>query len=86
MRTGSARLGAGHGRALLRHLIAEAGAAGLTRLSLETGSGAAFEPALALYRAHGFVDCPPFADYQATNFNQFLTLDPLKEAPCPRSS
>ena len=79
MRTVPTRLGEGHGRAMLLHIIAEARAAGLLRLSLETGSGAAFEPALALYRAHGFVDCPPFADYQPTDFNQFLTLDLCKE-------
>lgn len=75
MRTVPARLGQGHGRAMLAHIIAEARAAGLTRLSLETGSGAAFEPALALYRRHGFVPCAPFAGYVATQFNQFLTLD-----------
>lgn len=75
MRTVPRRLGEGHGRALLLHIIAEAKAAGMTRLSLETGSGKAFEPALALYRAHGFVDGPAFADYQPTDFNQFMTLD-----------
>jgi putative acetyltransferase len=75
MRTPPARLGEGHGRAMLAHLISEAKAAGLTRLALETGSGAAFEPALTLYRSHGFVDCAVFADYVATDFNQFLMLD-----------
>jgi putative acetyltransferase len=75
MRTLPSRLGEGHGRAMLVKLISEAKAAGLTRLSLETGSGDAFEPALALYRSHGFVACAPFADYVATEFNQFMTLD-----------
>ena len=75
MRTMPARLGEGHGRAMLVHLVSEAKATGLTRLALETGSGAAFEPALALYRSHGFVDCSPFADYTATDFNQFLMVD-----------
>ena len=75
MRTVPERLGEGLGRAMLVHLISEAKAAGLTRMALETGSGAAFEPALALYRAHGFADCAPFADYVATDFNQFLSLD-----------
>ena len=74
MRTVPARLGQGHGRAMLRHIIAEAAAAGITRISLDTGSGGAFEPALALYSAHGFVDCPPLADYQASAFNRFLPL------------
>jgi putative acetyltransferase len=75
MRTVPDRLGEGHGRAMLMHIIAEAMAAGMTRISLETGSGEAFEPALTLYRSYGFVDAAPFADYRATDFNQFLTLD-----------
>jgi putative acetyltransferase len=45
----------------------------MTRLSLETGSGAAFEPALALYRAHGFQPGEPFGGYEKSPFNQFLT-------------
>ena len=75
MRTAPAYLGQGHGRAMLAHIVGAAKAMGLTRVSLETGSGEAFEPALALYRSHGFVACGPFADYVATDFNQFLTLD-----------
>ena len=75
MRTAPTYLGQGHGRAMLAHLVAEARVAGLTRLSLETGSGEPFDSALALYRSHGFVACDPFADYVATDFNQFLTFD-----------
>ncbi len=44
------------------------------RLSLETGSGPAFEPALALYRKRGFVDGEPFGEYVRSDFNQFLHL------------
>jgi putative acetyltransferase len=47
----------------------------MRRLSLETGSGEAFEPALALYRRRGFTDGPAFADYVASDFNQFLHLE-----------
>ena len=47
----------------------------MTRLSLETGSGPAFEPALKLYRRRGFVDGEAFADYRRSTFNQFLHLD-----------
>jgi putative acetyltransferase len=43
-------------------------------LSLETGSGPAFEAALALYRKRGFADGEPFADYKRSAFNQFLHL------------
>ena len=44
------------------------------QLSLETGQGPAFEPALALYRRRGFVDGEAFADYVRSPFNQFLHL------------
>jgi putative acetyltransferase len=47
---------------------------GLRRLSLETGSGPAFEPALALYRKRGFQHGEPFGDYVPSAFNQFLHL------------
>ena len=59
---------------LLDQIVAEAKALGLTRLSLETGSGPAFGPALTLYRKHGFVDGEAFSDYQPSAFNQFLHL------------
>lgn len=75
MRTAPAALRRGAGRAMLRHLLGEAQARGLTRVSLETGTGPAFDPALALYRTHGFVSCGAFGGYEATRFNQFLTLD-----------
>ena len=60
--------------ALLEHLIGIARSRGMTRLSLETGSGAYFEPALSLYRRRGFIDGAEFADYQRSTFNQFLHL------------
>jgi putative acetyltransferase len=64
----------GVGGAILRHIVSTSRERGLTRLSLETGSFAYFEPAVALYRAHGFVDCPPFADYRPDPNSVFLTL------------
>ncbi|MDE2563377.1 MAG: GNAT family N-acetyltransferase [Sphingomonadales bacterium] len=76
MRASPAYRGKGAGRAMLRHLIAEARARGYARVSLETGSGEAFEPALGLYASEGFVECGPFADYRAGDpFSRFLTLD-----------
>jgi putative acetyltransferase len=74
MRTHPDHLRAGVAAALLDHIIATAHARGLTRLSLETGSGPAFDPALALYRARGFVDGEAFSDYERSAFNQFLHL------------
>lgn len=43
------------------------------RLSLETGSVAAFEPARALYARFGFETCGPFADYMADPYSVFMT-------------
>ena len=74
MRTRPDALRTGVGAALLEHVIAEARRRGLQRLSLETGSGAAFEPALALYRKRGFVDGAAFGQYEKSAFNQFLHL------------
>lgn len=74
MRTHPDFLRRGVAALLLRFMIAEARRRGLTRLSLETGSGPAFDPALALYRAHGFRNGEPFADYVPSDFNQFLHM------------
>lgn len=74
MRTHPDHLRRGVAAALLDHIIAEARAQRLDRLSLETGSGAAFEPALSLYRARGFLNGEPFSDYAPSPFNQFLHL------------
>lgn len=67
--------GKGAGRAMLRHLLAEARARGYARVSLETGSAKAFEPALGLYASEGFAECGPFADYRKDPFSRFLTLN-----------
>lgn len=63
----------GVGRALLRHIIQASRDRGLARLSLETGSFGYFEPAVALYRAHGFEECEPFGDYKPDPNSVFLT-------------
>lgn len=75
MRTHPDHLRRGLGAALLGHVIGEARRRGYARLSLETGSGDAFEAALALYRRRGFRDGPAFGDYAPSAFNQFLHLD-----------
>jgi putative acetyltransferase len=75
MRTHPYHLRRGVAALLLTHIVAEARARGMTRLSLETGSGPAFDPALALYRRQGFGDGPAFGDYRQSDFNQFLHLD-----------
>ena len=75
MHTAQAMRRRGAGSAMLRHLIAAARADGMSRLSLETGSWDYFRPAQALYRCHGFVECPPFADYVLDPNSVFMTLD-----------
>jgi putative acetyltransferase len=75
MRTAEAHLRKGVGAKILDHIVAVARKRGYTRLSLETGSGPAFEPALALYRTRGFRNGDAFGSYEKSPFNQFLHLD-----------
>jgi len=75
MHTAQAMRGRGAGSAMLRHIIAAAKAAGFARLSLETGSWEYFDPARRLYRKHGFVECPPFADYVLDPNSVFMSLE-----------
>ena len=75
MRTDPAHLRKGVAAALLDHIVETARIRGLKRLSLETGRGPAFEPALALYRRRGFANGEAFSDYQPSDFSQFLHMD-----------
>jgi putative acetyltransferase len=74
MHTAEAARRKGAGSEMLRHIIRDARAKGITRLSLETGSFDFFAPARALYIAHGFVECGPFGDYRLDPNSVFLTL------------
>ena len=74
MRTHPDFLRKGVAALLLDHLIGQAKARGWKQLSLETGRGAVFEPALALYRSRGFVAGEAFGDYRPNPFSQFLHL------------
>jgi len=74
MRTHADNLRKGAGAAMLEHIIAVARDRGLNQLSLETGSGPAFDAAHALYMRHGFSYCGPFADYKEDPFSRFMTL------------
>ena len=75
MRTHNAHLRQGVAAKLLEHIIGTAQSRGYKTLSLETGSGDAFEPALALYRKYGFINGPAFGAYEASEFSQFLHLE-----------
>jgi putative acetyltransferase len=74
MRTHPDHLRQGVAAVLLVHMIEVAKQRGIKQLSLETGSGVAFEPALALYRKHGFVEGEAFGNYTRSAFNQFFHL------------
>jgi putative acetyltransferase len=73
MRTATAHLRKGVAQAMLEHIIAEARRRRYTRLSLETGSHAAFAPAHALYAGQGFSFCEPFASYVPDPYSVFMT-------------
>jgi putative acetyltransferase len=62
MRAAPEYRGQGAGQAILLHLIGEARARRYTWLGLETGRPEPFRAAAALYRKHGFDECPPFGD------------------------
>ena len=73
MRTVSAHRRKGVARAMLQHMILEARKRSYVRLSLETGSMPAFEPARSLYESFGFTYCGPFGDYTDDPNSVFLT-------------
>ena len=75
MHTGEAARGRGIGRAMLTYLLEVARTRGFRRVSLETGTTAAFAPARALYHSAGFTPCEPFAGYQSSDDNLFMTLE-----------
>ena len=74
MHTAASARRRGVGRALVDHLIVVARDRGYRRVSLETGSGAAFVAARALYGDAGFLPCEPFADYSASPNSAYMTL------------
>ncbi|WP_306305114.1 GNAT family N-acetyltransferase [Novosphingobium naphthalenivorans] len=74
MRAAPSARGTGVGRALMEHVIDEARRRGYDALYLETGTAELHQPAIALYRRSGFVNCDAFADYQPSPHNQFMML------------
>jgi putative acetyltransferase len=75
MRTAAAHLRKGVASRLLEHMVDEAKNRGYRRLSLETGSMKAFEPAQRLYAKFGFEYCEPFANYVEDPNSVFMTKE-----------
>ena len=75
MRTSYEFRGKGAGKFVLRHILDEGRRRGYKRLSLETGSMAAFDPARRLYESHGFEYCGPFAEYTLDTNSVFMTRE-----------
>lgn len=75
MRTAQAHMRKGVAKKMLQYIIEEAKRRGYARLSLETGSMEAFEPARKLYASFGFKYCKPFADYVEDPNSVFMTLE-----------
>lgn len=75
MHTAHTARGKGVGRAMLDHLLGTARARGYERVSLETGSMAAFAPARALYASAGFKVCEPFGEYHLSPHSTCMTLE-----------
>lgn len=73
MRTAAGSTGRGVGTALLEHVLDQAGARGLSRVSLETGAEDFFAPARRLYARHGFEVCAPFGRYRPDPLSVFMT-------------
>jgi putative acetyltransferase len=80
MHTAEKARGHGIGRAMLENLISIARERGFRRVSLETGSMAAFAPARAMYTKAGFTECAPFGDYFPSPNSICMTLS-LQDPP-----
>jgi putative acetyltransferase len=74
MRVALVHLRQGVGRAILDHLLAQARAVGMSRVSLETGANDAFAAARSMYERAGFMPCAPFGEYTLTDFNRCYSL------------
>src|SRR5262249_46312097 len=75
MRTSRSHRKAGVATSLLNHIVEQARLRSYKRLSLETGSVGAFEPARRLYLSFGFGYCGPFADYVKDRYSVFMTRE-----------
>ncbi|MEQ9694541.1 GNAT family N-acetyltransferase [Shimia sp. SDUM112013] len=65
--------GKGIAHLLMQKVEADARAQGLRMVKLETGDK--LVQAHSLYKAHGYVDCGPFGDYEANTSSIFMTKE-----------
>jgi putative acetyltransferase len=73
MRTDPRLRGQGVAKRLLQHVLADATARDVKRISLETGSTEFFAPARALYARSGFSPCQPFGPYSEDPYSSYMT-------------
>ena len=74
MRTDPAHRGTGVARRMLAHVLDDARARGVERVSLETGSMDFFAPARRFYAGAGFVPSEPFGSYVVDPHSTFMTM------------
>ncbi len=67
--------GKGFGIKMINHLISEAKKLNITKISIETGSGAFFTPARKLFQKCGFKACKPFAHYKIDPNSCYFSLN-----------
>ncbi len=75
MRTDERFVRRGVGAGILTRLLEEARLLGMTKVSLETGTGESFEAAHALYVRFGFTPIGPFGDYTLDPFSAYYSID-----------
>jgi len=75
LHTLAAARGRGVGRALVDHILAVATARRFRRVSLETGTMAAFAPARGLYTRAGFRPCERFGEYVDSPTSACMTIE-----------
>lgn len=74
MRTHHDYLRQGVAARILEHIIAQARLRQFNLLSLETGTGAEFNPAISLYEKYGFQKGEAFGNYSESPYNQFYHI------------
>jgi len=72
MKTADAFLRQGVAQKILTVLLEEAATHQYETLYLETGTHSAFDPAVALYKRFGFVECAPFEGYEEDPHSRFF--------------